>query len=235
MKVTKAHCMFEQSGTFKNEFIKLGIPAEDYDILDDYGQTDHVIDLYHEIDEAYADRESIFDKIKEDELIFAFFPCTYFQSYHSSWFLAKAPNCRTMTDLQKLEMVHTRHQRLHQNYQLITELCIVVLRKNLRMIIENPYTQPHYLTRYFPIEPKFIDSNRAQRGDYYRKPTQFWFIGCDPENNFILEPMLIHKRKTIDSPDTSSNSDRARERSEISHEYANRFIREFILDEEEVE
>ena len=25
--------MFEQSGTFKNEFIKLGIPAEDYDIL----------------------------------------------------------------------------------------------------------------------------------------------------------------------------------------------------------
>lgn len=24
--------MFEQSGTFKNEFIKLGIPAEDYDI-----------------------------------------------------------------------------------------------------------------------------------------------------------------------------------------------------------
>lgn len=27
----KVHCMFEQSGTFKNEFIKLGIPAEDYD------------------------------------------------------------------------------------------------------------------------------------------------------------------------------------------------------------
>ena len=29
----KVHCFFEQSGTFKNEFIKLGIPAEDYDIL----------------------------------------------------------------------------------------------------------------------------------------------------------------------------------------------------------
>lgn len=28
----KVHCFFEQSGTFKNEFIKLGIPAEDYDI-----------------------------------------------------------------------------------------------------------------------------------------------------------------------------------------------------------
>ena len=28
----KVHCFFEQSGTFKNEFKKLGIPAEDYDI-----------------------------------------------------------------------------------------------------------------------------------------------------------------------------------------------------------
>ena len=49
MKVAKVHCLFEQSGTFKNEFIKLGIPAEDYDILNDFGQTDHVIDLFAEI------------------------------------------------------------------------------------------------------------------------------------------------------------------------------------------
>lgn len=35
----KVHCFFEQSGTFKNEFIKLGIPAEDYDIQDNFGET----------------------------------------------------------------------------------------------------------------------------------------------------------------------------------------------------
>ena len=45
----KVHCFFEQSGTFKNEFIKLGIPAEDYDIQNNFGQTDHVIDLFDEI------------------------------------------------------------------------------------------------------------------------------------------------------------------------------------------
>ena len=39
----KVHCFFEQSGTFKNEFIKLGIPAEDYDIQNNFGQTDHFI------------------------------------------------------------------------------------------------------------------------------------------------------------------------------------------------
>ena len=37
----KVHCFFEQSGTFKNEFIKLGIPAEDYDIQNNFGETDH--------------------------------------------------------------------------------------------------------------------------------------------------------------------------------------------------
>ena len=49
----KVHCFFEQSGTFKNEFIKLGIPAEDYDIQNNFGQTDHVIDLFAEIEAAY--------------------------------------------------------------------------------------------------------------------------------------------------------------------------------------
>jgi hypothetical protein len=49
----KAHCLFEQSGTFKNEFIKLGIPSLDYDIQNNFGETDVVIDLFNEIDTAY--------------------------------------------------------------------------------------------------------------------------------------------------------------------------------------
>ena len=49
----KVHLFFEQSGTFKREFIKLGIPAEDYDIQNNFGQTDHVIDLFVETKTAY--------------------------------------------------------------------------------------------------------------------------------------------------------------------------------------
>lgn len=45
-----AHCLFEQSGTFKNEFKKLGVEAYDYDILNDFGQTDFVVDLFAEIE-----------------------------------------------------------------------------------------------------------------------------------------------------------------------------------------
>jgi hypothetical protein len=45
-----AHCLFEQSGTFKKEFRKLGIEAYDYDILNDFGETDYIVDLFSEIE-----------------------------------------------------------------------------------------------------------------------------------------------------------------------------------------
>lgn len=47
------HCFFEQSGTFKKEFEKLGYKAYDYDIQNDFGETDNVVDLFKEIDTAY--------------------------------------------------------------------------------------------------------------------------------------------------------------------------------------
>ena len=49
-----AHLLFEQSGTFKNAFIKNGIKAYDYDVLNDFGETDYQIDLFTEIQNAYA-------------------------------------------------------------------------------------------------------------------------------------------------------------------------------------
>ena len=48
----KAYCLFEQSGTFKNEFKKLGIDAYDYDIRNDIGHTDIVVDLFTESQKA---------------------------------------------------------------------------------------------------------------------------------------------------------------------------------------
>lgn len=53
-----AHCLFEQSGTFKNEFIKLGVESYDYDILNDYGQTDYQIDLFMQIKNAWGGRRA---------------------------------------------------------------------------------------------------------------------------------------------------------------------------------
>ena len=47
------HCLFEQSGTFKNVLKSMGYMAYDYDILNDFGETDFQIDLFAEIEKAY--------------------------------------------------------------------------------------------------------------------------------------------------------------------------------------
>lgn len=49
----KVWCFFEQSGTFKNEFKKLGYDAVDVDIQNNFGETDYQIDLFVEIEKAY--------------------------------------------------------------------------------------------------------------------------------------------------------------------------------------
>ena len=49
----KVHCFFEQSGTFKNEFRKLGYKAECYDIQNQFNETDNVVDLFKEIETCY--------------------------------------------------------------------------------------------------------------------------------------------------------------------------------------
>jgi len=68
-QIRKAHCFFEQSGTFKNEFIKLGISAEDYDIQNNFNQTDNVIDLFGEIEKEY-DYLTRQDKTRQDSIHF---------------------------------------------------------------------------------------------------------------------------------------------------------------------
>ena len=67
MKINgKVYCFFEQSGTFKNEFKKLGIDAVDMDIQNNFGQTDHVVDLFSEIETAYGEGHSkVWDSITQ--------------------------------------------------------------------------------------------------------------------------------------------------------------------------
>lgn len=231
MNITKDstfHCFFEQSGTFKNEFKKLGYNAIDYDILNDYGETDVQIDLFAEIDKAYGGGESVLDNINpETDYILAFFPCTYFQENNALWFKGCATQQGGWDEKQKLKYDIKRHEELHRNYTLLSKLVIIAIDKNIHLVVENPLTQPHYLNLYWCVKPKFVDQDRTKRGDKFKKPTQYWFINCEPKFNFIFEPQIMRKIEIISR---QNGKDRQRKRSEIEPEYANRFIREFILD-----
>lgn len=222
------HCFFEQSGTFKNEFKKLGYNALDYDIQNEFGETDFIIDLFLEIEKAFVNRPSIFDNIKESDMIIAFFPCVRFENQIQLHFRGDAYQQKSWSDEQKLEYDLILHEELSKFYNIITKFAIICIRKKIPLIIENPYSTTHYLVKYWALKSSIVDMDRTIRGDYYKKPTQFWFINCYPKQNMILEAYSINKTKTV------NNTYNQTERSTISKDYASRFIREFILTKREL-
>ena len=229
-----AHCLFEQSGTFKNEFKKLGYEAYDYDIQNEFGETDYVIDLFEEIRGGYGGKPSIFDNISTDDLILAFFPCTRFESRVPLWFRGEAQQQKNWTIFQKLDYSMNLHDELHEFYLLISKLVYVAKKKGLRMVIENPYMQPHYLTTYWCLRPTLIDKDRTQNGDYYQKPTQYWFINCEPYYNLVFEPLDYVERQVIAKVKKKDGLSVKTQRSMIHPQYANRFIRQYLIDESEI-
>ena len=101
------------------------------------------------------------------------------------------------------------------------------------MIVENPHMHPHYLTQYFPIKPKVIDSDRTKNGDHFKKPTQYWFVNCDPEQNVTFEPLEFVQQHTIENArfmDKEMGKNTQVKRSMIHNQYARRFIISHIID-----
>ncbi len=223
------YCFFEQSGTFKNEFKILGQKAIDCDIENKFNETDVIIDLFKEISKAYENEKSIFDNITKIDTIIAFFPCIRFENQIQMAFRGTQYQMKSWSYEQKLEYDLKLHKELSEYYEIITKLTIICLRKEIPLIIENPYSTTHYLTKYWSIPATIIDKDRTTRGDFYQKPTQYWFINCKPKYNMILEAYVVNDRKTIEKTHNKI------ERSMISKDYANRFIREFILDKTEKE
>lgn len=224
----KVHLLFEQSGTFKNQFIRLGIEAEDYDIQNHFGETDHVCDLFAEIDSAYICEKSIFDRFDKDDLVIAFYPCIYFCESSECAFKLWHYNYRGLSDGQKIEKIIMRENKRHEYYTRLLRLVSVCMLRGLRIVIENPYTLPHYLRNNFLKEPDVIDKDRTMRGDNFRKRTAYWFFNCEPTHgctvNRNMEVRTIRKARPASRAGLCSE-----ERSMISPEYAKNFILDFIL------
>lgn len=228
MEVMKAHLFFEQSGTFKNEFIKLGIPAEDYDIQNNFGETDHVIDLFAEIEKAYGGGQSVFDSIMPEDLIMAFFPCIYFCENNQLYFIGAHHNLERMSKKEKADTILKRSQDRAYFYELALKMFTICDIRNIRLIVENPYAMQHFLVGNFPYKATFIDRDRTMRGDYFNKPTQYWFINCKPTHGQSFQNTKIHKKIASGKPGAHGGLC-SEDRSMISHDYARNFICDFIL------
>ena len=228
----KVNCFFEQSGTFKNEFIKLGIPAEDYDIQNNFGETDHTDDLFKAIEDAYDGKPSLFDNIRggqDGDLIMAFFPCIYFTgSTNPIYYTLENLNYRKMTTAQKIDAMLQRSKSRQYFYELIIKLVGVCLDRGFRIIIENPYSPLHYLCNNFFKAPDVFDRDRQRRGDFFKKPTGYWYFNCVPTHgSSYQEPK--EKKTILHCRGSNKAGICSEERSLISPDYAMNFICDFIL------
>ncbi len=224
------HCLFEQSGTFKNAFRQLNIPAKDYDIKNEFGETDFYCDLFEDIENAYNHRYSIFETIKSDELIMAFFPCIYFNEHNEMYFCGTSYNLRSLSPAGKIQSIIDRSDKRQEYYKKVLQLIAICEERRLKLVIENPYNAHHYWRFNFPNYPRVIDMDRTLRGDYFKKPTQYIFVGFEPGNGSSLAK--VHKRHYIeDCPSSPVSGMCSKERSMISPEYAHNFICDFILNE----
>lgn len=229
----KVHLLFEQSGVFKNEFKKLGYEAYCYDIQNNFNETDYQIDLFNEIETGYRGGASVFDSITYDDIIIAFFPCIYFTgSTNPCYFTLENTNYRNLSLEQKLDKILERAENRHQFFVLLNKLVGVCLKRNLRIIIENPFSTMHYLNHNFFKQPSIIDNDRTMRGDYFRKPTAYWFFNCEPTHGTSFQKDKETKR-IWDCKGASKAGLCSEERSMISSDYARNFICDFILGKEQ--
>ena len=229
----KVHCFFEQSGTFKNEFIKLGIPAEDYDLQNNFGETDHQDDLFKAIEDAYDGRPSLFDRVGGEDLIIAFFPCIYFCASSQMAMYWGYRNYQKLTEREATEQILARVKNREQFFGLAVKMMTIAKERGLRLIMENPWSEQTYLKANFVVAPTMVDSNRRLRGDYFEKPTAYWYVNCTPTHGFT-EQMDKEKKRVNDCKRGKSAGICSEERSMISPDYARNFICDFILGKEQL-
>ena len=252
-KIRKVHCFFEQSGTFKNEFIKLGISAEDYDIQNNFNQTDNVVDLFSEIDREYEyltrqdktrqdktrqdktrqdktrQDKTVFDSIDPcQDLIVAFYPCVYFCAPSQMLFALNDINYRNKSDKDTIIEILKRSDLRKEFYDRLIKFVAVCLIKKIPMIFENPWGEQTYLKANFLKTPDIIDTNRMRRGDYFVKPTAYWFWNISPTHGESYQNDK-QKRIIMNTKGAAHAGLCSEDRSMISPDYARNFICDFIL------
>jgi len=172
---------------------------------------------------------TVFDKMTSNDLVMAFFPCIYFEAMQMTYYSLNCNNVRAKSDTEKVEVAIDRLAKRTKLHELLYKLVWIAYKKKLRLIIENPATAPHYLItlQNFP-KPSVIDKNRMDRGDYFKKPTAYWYFNCEPTYGESFQN--DKEQKTIQNCKRSKGDGLcSEERSMISPDYARNFICDFIL------
>lgn len=230
--------LFEQSGTFKNVFKGFGHKCYDYDILNEYNETDFVVDLFKEIEEEYdnilnqKNEKTIFSNMtKENDFIIAFFPCTHFCDANSLQYRLLIGGKKRELDNIAVERLIKRNQDRARFFEVYLKFCFICKEKGIRTIIENPASGGgnNYLEAFSPIDIAYKEKNRALFGDDFKKPTNYFAINFD----MVEKPQMFfddNSGNTKNIYDIRSKSVSTGGRSIITKTYAKNFYTRFIED-----
>lgn len=187
-----------------------------------------MIDLFKEIENAYDEKPSIYDNIISDDLVLAFFPCIYFSALSQIAFSFGCKNYRKLTVMEKSNKIIERSHNREKFFRLCVKMIAVSIDRGLRLIMENPWGEQTFLKANFVAPPTIIDNDRSIRGDYFKKPTAYWFFNCEPTYGKTIQKNKNVKR-VLDCSHGIESGICSEERSMISPDYARNFICDFIL------
>lgn len=194
---------------------------------------------------------SIFDGMTKDDLIIAFFPCIKFcqmsdynqRSTYERWTKEGMEKNKIWEHLKK------ESDERYFFYQICLKMHAVIDNRNLRLIMENPWSIFNYTNYHWFLKPALIDYDRSLRGDYFKKPTAYWYLNCEPTNGESYQKtpkdqMKIQSGGSGGSKQAKLHKEReakgsnkvglcSEERSMISPDYARNFICDFILGKEQ--
>lgn len=153
-------------------------------------------------------------------------------------------------DIRKIyEYLLKESTERYKMYTLALKMYGVIEFNNLRMIMENPYHEVNYTNRFWFYPITMIDKDRSRRGDYFRKPTAYWFINCEPTKGFTEQQTpesqirycgaggsntakyrkKLKEKGVILAKQSGKSGICSEERSIISPDYARNFICDNIL------
>lgn len=171
---------------------------------------------------------SIFDEVTQNDLVLAFFPCIYFSCMSQMLISYTNRNYKNLSPHERIDAILQRSANRELFFARAVKLIGIALDRGLRLVMENPWSEQTFLKQNFPFNPAVIDTNRTLRGDYYVKPTAYWFINCEPTQGVTLQP--VNKGKNICQIEPNRMPGICNEeRSLISPDYARNFICDFIL------
>jgi hypothetical protein len=137
-------------------------------------------------------------------------------------------NYRKLNTRQATDAILARAKNREYFFGLAVKMLSIAKERGLRMIMENPWSEQTYLKANFVAPPTLVDNDRTKRGDYYVKPTAYWFINCEPKNGKSFQ--VSHKPKAIMKSKMSGQAGIcSMERSMIFPDYARNFICDFII------